>query len=579
MLNPDRSAADETRAAWGDHATGLSPADEARLASINCGSDEARAGSGVGHVAILFATETGSSEDVARALLREAEALALTASLQDVGDVDLGSLAELDVLLFVTSTTGEGEVPYTAEEFFERIEGDDAPDLSGLRFAVLALGDSTYELFCEAGKRLDRALAAAGAERILDRVDCDVDYEESAAQWRKNALAKIVGANVSEQLSAVSSPVANETSIRHAPVVATVVENRVLTEAGSSKATRHIALEFCGEPPAYTPGDALGLIVENDDAVVAALIDALSFNPDGDVSSGEAAIPLHRALRELYEISTLTPRFIEAWAGCSQSPALLALQDDGPARMAFMRANHVIDVVRNHPVRGLGADAFVAMLRPMQPRLYSIASSQRVAPREVHLTVAPVAYDLNGETRRGVATGQLALRAPVGSQVQGYVQPNEHFRLPPATVPVIMIGPGTGIAPFRAFLQERSCEKDKGQSWLFFGERNEAVDFLYRAELERHLAEGTLTRIDTAFSRDGNEKVYVQHRLAERADEVTAWIDAGAHVYICGDAGMANDVHEALIAAIAGSKRIERAAAEDMLNGMRREKRYQRDVY
>lgn len=530
-------------------------------------------------VTILYATETGASEDVAGALLREAEGADLTTTLQDVADFDPEDLGTLDVLLFVTSTTGEGEVPFTAEEFFERVEGEDCPDLSGLRFAVLALGDSTYELFCEAGKRLDRALAAAGAARIHDRVDCDVDYEDTAAQWRGSVLAKLNGKEVRPHAAEAHIAGSSERSPRFEPIAARVIENRILTAPGSTKATRHIALEFEDEPPAYVPGDALGLVAQNDKGVVDALLDVLSFDPARQVPANGRMISIAEALAESYEISALTPRFIEGWSKLASSPDLEALQSDDQARIAFIHAHHVIDVARQHPVKGVSAEDFISLLRPLQPRLYSIASSQRVTAREVHLTVAPVEYELHGETRRGVATGQLALRAPVGSRVQMYIHPNEHFRLPEPTTPIIMVGPGTGIAPFRAFLQERSCETDRGKAWLFFGERNREFDFLYHDELEDYLVNGTLTRLDTAFSRDGSAKYYVQHSIAENAAEVVAWIDAGAHIYICGDAGMANDVHYALVRAIAREKHLDAGVAENILSTMRRAKRYQRDVY
>lgn len=530
-------------------------------------------------VTILYATETGASEDVAGALSREAEAADLTATCQDVADFDLGDLGELDVLLFVTSTTGEGEVPYTAEEFFETVESDDCPDLSGLRYSVLALGDSTYEQYCEAGKRLDRALATAGAVRIQDRVDCDVDYEDTAAQWRGSVLAKLIGEEAAKPAAEAEIAGSVERSPRYEPLTARVTENRILTAPGSTKATRHIALEFVDEPPVYAPGDALGLIAHNDDGVVDALLKALSFDPATQVPSNGRMISVASTLAESYEICALTPRFIEGWSKLASSTELEALQSDDQARIAFMHAHHVIDVVRQYPAKGVSAEEFISLLRPLQPRLYSIASSQRVTAREVHLTVAPVEYELHGEARRGVATGQLALRAPVGSQVQVYIQPNEHFRLPVPTTPIIMIGPGTGIAPFRGFLQERSCETSRGKAWLLFGERNREFDFLYREELEGYLSDGILTRLDTAFSRDGSEKVYVQHRIAEHADDIVAWIDAGAHIYICGDAGMANDVHDALVQAISRNKQLDVGGAENILNTMRRAKRYQRDVY
>ena len=366
-----------------------------------------------------------------------------------------------------------------------------------------------------------------------------------------------------------ASPAHNQSNVRHTPEES-VEEFALLVSELPSEVKVRINLATSFDCPFDGP-------VAQD--AVLQILARLSFDPAIQVPSNGRMISVASALAESYEICALTPRFIEGWSKLAFSPELEALQSDDQARIAFMHANHVIDVIRQYPLTGVSAEEFISLLRPLQPRLYSIASSQRVTAREVHLTVAPVEYELQGEARRGVATGQLVLRAPVGSQVQVYIQPNEHFRLPAPTTPIIMIGPGTGIAPFRGFLQERSCETLRGKAWLLFGERNREFDFLYREELEGYLSDGILTRLDTAFSRDGNEKVYVQHRIAEHSDDIVAWIDAGAHIYICGDAGMANDVHDAIVQALARSKQLDAGGAENILNTMRRAKRYQRDVY
>ncbi len=575
MLNHAASLLSFETDSWageGQHGLVLDDGNEIRSSDMSDSSASARAD--LDEIAIFFATETGSSEDVAMALSREAKARGLVTKAQDIGDLDLTDLTDVHVALFVTSTTGEGEIPYTAEGFFQEIEGDDAPDLSGMRFAVLALGDSTYELFCEAGKRLDRTLEAAGGERIFGRVDCDVDYEGPAAQWRDAVLTQLAGAP-SQDARAVE-PTAPE---KNHLFPARIIENRVLNGPGSSKATRHIALAFVEETPDYAVGDALGLVVDNDEELVTAVLDAAGLDGDQEVDAGDCSMPLRQALRERYQITALAPRFIEGWAQLAGVPELAELLSDSTARMVYMAGHHVFDVLRIHRVPKLDVNAFLALLRPLQPRLYSIASCLEATPGEVHLTVAPVVYELHGMTRRGVATGQLSMRAPFGTDVQVYVHHNEHFRLPPPEVPIIMIGPGTGIAPFRAFLQERALHADAGPAWLIFGERNRHCDFLYESEMKGFLDRGVLTRLDTAFSRDGAEKDYVQHRLLEHAAELVNWIEAAAHIYVCGDAGMANDVQGALVAAIANARNVDAEAAGEILSTMRREKRYQRDVY
>lgn len=531
---------------------------------------------------ILFATETGASEEVAKALGREAAARGLVANVRDLAETDLADLSAVETAFFVCSTTGDGDAPYSAEGFFQQLAAADARALHQMRYAVLALGDSTYPHFCAAGRQLDERLEALGATRLLPRVDCDVDYDEPAASWRAELLGM-----VSEQLapSPSGTPAPDLEAARREKyrlTEAELIESRVLTGAGSSKATRHLVLALPDITARYQPGDALGVIVENDADVVAAVLEAGKLPAQTPVSLKGEQLPLAQALRVYCEITTVTPRFIEAWAALTGSATLVSLlgADAGEARAAFAHAHHIVDVMRAHPAAGLDPQRFVQMLRPLQPRLYSIASSSRATPGEVHLTIAPVAYELHGEVRRGVATGQLCGRMPLGARLQVYIHSNPHFHLPPAEVPIVMIGAGTGVAPYRGFLQERSVHPQHGPAWLFFGERNRATDFLYEHEFEDFRAANILTRLDTAFSRDGDARTYVQHRMIEHAEELARWIGGGAHVYVCGDAlRMAPDVHEALIQVMEQGNKLSRSGAEAYVSEMQRQGRYHRDVY
>src|SRR6185312_501643 len=366
------------------------------------------------------------------------------------------------------------------------------------------------------------------------------------------------------------------------PFAATVIDNLVLTGSGSSKETRHIELSLAGSGLTYEPGDALGMMPRNDPALAEALLGALSLDAGAPLTIKERATTLGEALVDTLEITAATPRFLEHWAGLSEARELQALRGEGKAeaRSTFLRDHHIIDVVRRFPVAGVDAQAFAAGLRPLQPRLYSIASSLSNAPDEAHLTVSTVRYDLHGEAREGVASGHFANRAELDASIPVYIQANSHFRLPDDDKPIIMIGAGTGVAPYRAFLQEREARGVSGKSWLFFGERNFDSDFLYQTEWQDLLKDGVLSRMNVAFSRDAATKTYVQHRLIEQARDVYAWLEEGAHVYVCGDgAKLAPDVHAALVAVVAEQRGCDSAAASAYVGALKDDHRYQIDVY
>lgn len=539
---------------------------------------------------VLFGSETGNSAGLARSLADAARARGIALQLFDMADYKVRRLKEEQDLLVITSTHGEGDPPQIAAGFFEFLESRKAPQLPHLRFAVLALGDSTYERYCEAGRRIDRRLEALGAQRLTERVDCDVDFENPAAAWIETVMGRLAPPAPSASapvpaVAAAAAPVDAGRAVfdKNNPFPAPVIDNIALTGRGSSKETRHIELSLAGSGLSYQPGDALGVVPHNDPALVAALLDRLALSADAAVDVKRRSVALGEALTSAFEITAATPRFLEHWAKVSAAKELhdLCSADQRDARTAFLRHHHVIDIIERFPVSGIDADTLLAGLRPLQPRLYSIASSLAAAPDEAHLTVSTVRYDLNGRPRAGVASGHLARRTEDDATVPVYVQANPHFRLPgDDDAPILMVGAGTGIAPYRAFMQEREVRAAKGRSWLVLGERNFRTDFLYQVEWQALLKSGLLTRMDVAFSRDGGPKVYVQDRLRQHGRDAYAWLEDGATLYVCGDAtGMAPAVHAALLDVIQRHGGLSRVAAGEYLAALQRDRRYLLDVY
>lgn len=536
-------------------------------------------------ITLLHGSQTGNAERLARAFHERLVQAGHEVRLESMAGYPFARIKRESSVLIVVSTHGEGEPPDNARAFHDFLHSPHAPRLDRLRYAVLALGDSSYEHFCKTGHDFDGRLASLGAEAIIERVDCDIDYEAAAEAWLDQVLARleqprqgIDANNVGAQPSAAA-----RYSRRH-PFPARLLENLPLTGPGSSKDVRHIALSLADSGLRYTPGDALGVVPGNRPEQVEALLAALHlYHADSITGPGGATLSLENALLSEYEITTASRAFLENYAplvGSSRLATLLKPDRRGELQV-WLRGRDILDVVRAFPAVGLTSQQFVDLLRRLPPRLYSIASSWTADPDEVHLTVAVVRYEAHGILRHGVASTFLADRVETGAAVPVYIQENPNFRLPadPAT-PIIMIGPGTGVAPFRAFLAEREAIGATGRNWLFFGDRQFEHDFLYQSEWLAYRRKGLLTRIDVAFSRDTDEKCYVQHRIRENARAILAWLEEGAHVYVCGDAArMAPDVHDALCEVLVreGGRSPDQAREEWL--ALQAAKRYQRDVY
>jgi sulfite reductase (NADPH) flavoprotein alpha-component len=538
---------------------------------------------------ILFASQTGNAKGVATQLEASAKAAGITVVLKNIADYKAKSLKNETHLLIVASTNGEGEPPDDAIEFHEYLLGKKAPKLPNLNYSVLSLGDSSYEFFCQTGKDFDERLLELGAKQVAPRVDCDVDYDTECDEW----TLRIVEA-LKEELNQAESALAPVIELATAgaesqyskqnPLAAEFSVSQKLTGRDSAKDVRHIEIDLGESGLTYQVGDALGVWFDNDSTLVDELIQQLHFTGDEKVSlkiAGETQeLPIKEALIQHLEITQTAPAFIEFWAHQVNDARLIEIATDKNTAREFAGQHQIIDLV-NIGTADVAPQTFVDALRKITPRLYSIASAQSEVEEEVHLTVGVVTYEANGKVRTGGASGFLSHRLTEGQNVRVFVEHNDNFRLPQSDdTPVIMIGPGTGVAPFRAFMQERDAREASGDNWMFFGDQTFTQDFLYQVEWQNYLKSGLLTRMDVAFSRDQAEKIYVQDRLKEHASEVFAWLERGAHLYICGDANrMAKDVHNTLVEIIQQHGNLSADAAEDYLKSLRSNKRYQKDVY
>jgi sulfite reductase (NADPH) flavoprotein alpha-component len=539
---------------------------------------------------ILYGSESGNAEGLAHDAGERAKEKGLPVRVMDMADYKQRELREEQLVLVVTATHGEGDPPDPATDFYEFVHGRKAPKLEGTKFAVIALGDSSYEHFCQTGRDFDKRLEELGAERLRDCLECDVDFEAPANEWLPPALDAFLehsgGGGQADNVVPMPGQEAGTAKPqydRKNPFPAEVLDNICLNGRGSERDTRHIELSLEGSGLDYKPGDILGVVAENRDATVDAIIDKLGLDPAVNVATDEGDKSLRDALKFDYEITTLTPGLISAYAELADADELRALagEDNRKALTAYMSERQLVDVVTEYPVEGMDPQNLVGMLRRLQPREYSIASSHEANPGEVHITVAAVRYERDGEPRYGVASTYLADDIEPGSTVPVFIRANKNFALPDdPNAPTIMVGPGTGVAPYRAFLQEREEHDAPGANWLFFGNRHFRTDFLYQIEWQKWLKEGVLDRMDVAFSRDGAEKVYVQDRLREHGADVYQWLEDGAYFYVCGDAEyMAPAVHQALIDVVSEHGGRSPEAAEEYVKQLQRDKRYQRDVY
>jgi sulfite reductase (NADPH) flavoprotein alpha-component len=540
---------------------------------------------------ILFATESGNAETLAASVRKAAQKMGFAPRVGDVASVPVAEAARAENLLMIASTWGEGDPPQRAADFYQALLAPDAPRFDKTRFSVLALGDRAYVNFCSTGRTFDERFAALGGKRLGPVLECDVDYAAAANAWIKSTLdllktetigeaggdeGAVIHVDFARSLAAPPAEAdadeeAEPAYTRNRPFEATINELINLNGTGSSAETYHVELSLEGSGIAHEPGDALGIVPMNDPTLVEDILTLTGLSGDETVRA---------ALSEAQDITTVTRPQIEAYAKLTDSNRLKALAADADALKAWLPGRQVIDLIEAAPMK-LDAATLTSLLRPLPGRLYSIASSRAFAEDEAHLLISAVRYETYGRRRSGVASVDIAERRRAGDPLKVYLKPNPHFRLPAdPDRAVIMIGPGTGVAPFRAFMQQREAAGATGRNWLFFGNRHFTHDFLYQLEWQDWKQSGLLTRIDTAFSRDQREKIYVQHRIWEERRELFRWIEDGAAIYVCGDANaMAKDVNQALVRVIADQAALDETAAAARLDALRRDGRYLRDVY
>ena len=544
-------------------------------------------------IPVLYATQSGTGESLARKVAKDLKAKGHVAELAALESFEPAKLAQQQHAILIASTYGEGDPPDALQGWFAQLQAEGAPRMDKLSYTVLALGDKHYEHFCKFGIDLDQRLESLGAKRVYHRVDCDVEFEAEFQAWKMGVLEKLEAVATGNEFTAAAPSakpaIAAATERPHVhtrdnPLFAPLVEKRPLTTDVSSKQTLHLAFSVADSQLHYEAGDACGVVAQNDPVLVDEVLAAAKFNGSEIVSIDKSRdLPIREALLHYLQFTRLHRKTVQGYASKGDCKTLLGLSIPEQAIHLdkYMYDRGFIDLLDEYPGVITSPSEIVELLPKLAPRLYSISSSPAAHAGEVHATVAVVRYRAINRQRGGVCSTMFADRIPQGATVPIYIQPNKKFRLPlDSGAPVIMIGPGTGVAPFRAFLHERQATGAKGKNWLFFGERSAATDFLYREELEKMQADQHLTRLHTAFSRDQEEKIYVQDRMLEEAKSMWRWLQDGASVYVCGDAThMARDVDAALHTIAVQQGNLDAEAAKDYIQQMKDDRRYQRDVY
>ena len=538
-------------------------------------------------ITVLSGSQTGNAKSVADKVAAELTEAGIAVKRVALKDYKAKTIADEKYLLLVTSTQGEGEPPEEGVVLHKLLNGKKTPKLTELQFAVLGLGDSSYPNFCQAGKDFDQRFAELGATRLFERVDADLDYSATAEQWIRDivAIVKEKAAQASPVVQSIATAttalVAKESQYNKAnPFPATLITNQKITGRQSDKDVRHLEFDLAGSDLHYQAGDALGVWFDNDPKLVDEILSLAQIDPTTEVTIERKTQTISTALLSHLELTQNTPAFVKGYAALANNEQLNDLVADNQALQELVQRTPIVDVLHKFPAK-LTAEQLVSLLRPLTPRLYSISSSPAEVGEEVHLTVGVVRFEHEGRARSGAASSFLADRVEEDGAVRVFVEHNDNFRLPnDMTKPIIMVGSGTGVAPFRAFMQQRVADEASGKNWLIFGNPHFASDFLYQTEWQQFAKEGFLHKYDFAWSRDQEKKIYVQDKIRENSTALWQWLQEGAYFYVCGDASkMAKDVEQALLDVIAKEGNLSPDEAEDYLNELREEKRYQRDVY
>ena len=538
-------------------------------------------------ITVLSGSQTGNAKSVADKVAAELTEAGIAVKRVALKDYKAKTIADEKYLLLVTSTQGEGEPPEEGVVLHKLLNGKKTPKLTELQFAVLGLGDSSYPNFCQAGKDFDQRFAELGATRLFERVDADLDYSATAEQWIRDivAIIKEKAAQASPVVQSIATAttalVAKESQYNKAnPFPATLITNQKITGRQSDKDVRHLEFDLAGSDLHYQAGDALGVWFDNDPKLVDEILSLAQIDPTTEVTIERKTQTISTALLSHLELTQNTPAFVKGYAALANNEQLNDLVADNQALQELVQRTPIVDVLHKFPAK-LTAEQLVSLLRHLTPRLYSISSSPAEVGEEVHLTVGVVRFEHEGRARSGAASSFLADRVEEDGAVRVFVEHNDNFRLPnDMTKPIIMVGSGTGVAPFRAFMQQRVADEASGKNWLIFGNPHFASDFLYQTEWQQFAKEGFLHKYDFAWSRDQEKKIYVQDKIRENSTALWQWLQEGAYFYVCGDASkMAKDVEQALLDVIAKEGNLSPDEAEDYLNELREEKRYQRDVY